>query len=603
MNRSQPILPIRFYSDVYDQDRFNLFHKKLISSNLNYPPNQLPSFQAQRPVGLSTITAFTLRNICNEPADDYKIIPEQASNFGEPGASDFFGVIKSSTYYDNGVDPPEGRLNVPIAEYSCGKLMSIAIPYQVTTSPFGALTISTSLTNYYSLKVIIDKLQKVGGSDFSIKVKNGTTLLDQITKPGVYNYYFLSNGSDTTVEFDLFEDGDEFSVSYIQCSIEPVTSLFLSDVQLDHTDLDLITTTNNVDVISWCDNNQNYNVSPGSYYYIIQFSDGSYLFSEVFSVKSYKEIENFYKLTWWNSVDINGQVIYNETTLPCGFRNNLFIDASLFEPEYDTTTENVKNGENDDIPIFNKWQKSIKFQIVKAPEFLADSLSAIFLHDNVFLTPPLNWKQEKQSDPFQVLKVTSEINPVLDDCYQKVELKLLLEDKYTKVNCEEGVTEITCDDYYKYKVSSNPLNADYYATITGPPTAGDGIYRHSDNELIEPLIDDIIFDFDSGEYYTMYLSSGIWQKYKILPKILLAFIFADDINILGTAIPNTFIKVQYNKDSGGWIDSLSFPVDEDGNFNVQIPESLSTGATDFDLRVQNKTRSCTFATSDIHDLI
>lgn len=606
MIKSQPILPIRFYSDLHEQDRFNPFHKRLHLSYLNYPTNEMPKFQITRERSLALPELFVLKNVCSDLPNYNKLVPEQASVFGTPGTNDFFGPITCTAEFDDGVD----QYLIPdfvVASPDCNKLVSAEAPeFVITQNPHAKLTVPTGSTERFTLKLIVDKFDTGPGSIFKMYVRNGATTLDDITAPGVYTYNFESNGSDTTIEFESFGFGDLFVISYLQCIQETGETIFLKDYTLNHDELEVRNTTNLTDIIGWCGPSLNYNVNPGEYYYMIKFDDGSYIYSEVFNLKSYSDIENFYKLTWWNSVDINKEIAYDPALFGCEYKNILYLDASLFNPEYDTTTENVKNGENDDVPVFSKWQKSITLQIVKAPEFLADVLSSIFLHDNIYLRNPLNKFQEIQSEEYEVLKATSEISSVLDDSFQKVELKLLLSDQYTKSNCEESVTEFDCASVKTYVAAAiETPTAPYYLIITGSP--GDGLYRHSDNALIEVEPTDIIYDVDADSYVTLEFVSGNYQIADTYPSISSTSISGSfphiKRNIIGVAIPNTFVKVQYNFDGGGWVDSLTGPVDEDGNFEVSIPNSLTTGATDFDVRVVNITLECIYGTSSVVDVV
>jgi hypothetical protein len=602
--RSQPILPIRFYSDRHDQDRFNLFHRKPCESLLNYPPNELPQFQITRPQSLAEPQYFLLKNVCNDQEGmDGKVIPEQASNMGEPGFTNFFGPITAGYTYDNGVDPPEGRADGVFAIPDCGKLVNTAIEYATAVAPFPKLTIPTVLTNIYKLKIIVDKLNPTSGSSFHLNIYNGATNLGKITAPGIYIYEFTSTGANTDIILQDIVSEDEFQISYVQCVLEAINALYITDVQLDENDLQVHTTKDQTDIIIFCNNTVNNNVSPGQYYYLIQFDDGTYLYSEVFNIKSYKEIEKHYRLSWWHNTDLNGQIYYNADWIGCEYRNFLYLDASLFEPEYETTVDSVKNGENEDVSVFKKWQKSIKLQIVRAPEFLADALSGIFLHDNIFLRNPLNRLQEFQQEEYEVLKPVSEISAVLDDAYQRVELKLILSENYTNTNCEESVDPFTCEGVYTYKVAVSSANAPYYLVTTGPPAAGDGLYRHSDNVQIFPDSDEYIFDFDNNRYYKLEEVSDIWQIVDTYPTIVSANVVGGNFDVVGIALPLTFVKIQYNYNGGGWVDYVTGETDENGDFTISIPTSLSTGATDFDIRFMNISRECVFSTSALLDVV
>lgn len=454
MIKSEPILPLRFYNDIFDQDRFNKFHDRSFDTPLVYPTSQLPSFQFVGSASLVYPDNFVLKKVCNEDYH-YKIIPENVSNFEPISTMDYFGgfnfaadtsigkVFGPPAIYNDGVNPPIGVPVSPVVTFSCGKIVGGDITNYTPTSPPPPWTqLSVPVTNGYrhNVKIIVEKLVNVSTA-FSIKIYMGSqsgTLIGIITKPGVYNTDFTANASNIVIVFTGYTAADAYSVSYLQVTKHPLISLGTGDLSIVPTKLKMFELENGKKVIAYCENNQSYNVDPGDYYYVVTNGLETF-FSEVFTIKTLRELEAYYILSWWNSCDL-GQIIYDETTLLCGFKNLIYLNAALFKPEYNTTTENLTNGENTLVPVFKKWQKYRTLDIVKTPEFLVDSLSGIFLHDNILLEEPLNREQVNRSSEFTVSEVISDITPVLEDGYQRVNLKMMLSENYVKSGCCENLT-------------------------------------------------------------------------------------------------------------------------------------------------------------------
>lgn len=597
MIRSQAILPIRFYSDRHDQDRFHRLIQKPCKSMLNYPTNGLPSFQITREQALTTPDSFWLKNVCNDSPTYEKIVPEQASNFGNPGTYEFFGPMLCDGIYDNGVDPPNGFIEHPFAASDCGRLIGNAdMQFRTLTSGVPFIEIPTS-GSWHTLKIIVDKF--VNNGSFSIQIVNGASLIDTITSTGVFTYYFIPSGSTVKISFDNYEGAaNAFELSYIQLVKEVLFPYYDTDLQLSIGDLQIFTTRDDRDIITWC-NAADYNPSPGEYYYLIRFSDGTYMYSEVFNILTNKDIENFYKLTWWHDSDLNGDVIFDEETLSCEYRNVLYLDAELFKPEYDTTTESVKNGENDEVPTFRKWQKSITLLVVRCPEFLADVLSSIFLHDNIRLREPLRNKQVIQSEDVEVLSVIGEIQPTLDDAYQKAELKLLLSEKHTITNCPEPADIITCDNMYAYQAADDPGDADYYLSFGGSEE-DDGLFDHATNTKQEPGPNDLIYDVDDNKVYTLIQDEdGIWSIANTYPDITSVNVSGSNYVYVGRGIPYTYISLQYSINFLSFNEVGKVKVDGNGDFTITIPFSEHSGAATLSARAVNVNRECEFGTSDV----
>lgn len=88
---------------------------------------------------------------------------------------------------------------------------------------------------------------------------------------------------------------------------------------------------------------------------------------------------NYIKLEWWNSCNL-GNILY--TT---GFKNKLFLDTEIGEPEYLNVEDGHDDGNGVFVKEFESLVKNYKFKVV-VPEDIVDALQAMRLHDNINIT-------------------------------------------------------------------------------------------------------------------------------------------------------------------------------------------------------------------------
>jgi hypothetical protein len=105
-----------------------------------------------------------------------------------------------------------------------------------------------------------------------------------------------------------------------------------------------------------------------------------HLFSEVFTVG---DITGKTVLTYYSTNDVAG-VDYTNTGHN-QYQNTFIFDCTLAKPEYVIEEEAVENGDGDQILTFQRSVKLFKFWFY-APEYIADALALICLHDTVTLT-------------------------------------------------------------------------------------------------------------------------------------------------------------------------------------------------------------------------
>lgn len=609
MEKSYPILPLRIYDDLFDQHRFNPHTQNTEAFDLVYPANELPTFQFSRTSSLDLPDHFYLRNTCNDPGANfgyYKQVPESAGVFGDYAANEFYGAFPKSAgaIYDNGIDPPSGTTIDDFLNISCDNLVP-QIEEFYTISSMGAelvLPLTGSVANY-SVKIIVDKIVISGGSTFSIKIYAGTQsdlLLGTITTPGIYNYSFTSGVySQVTLAFGNFTYGDDFKISYAQVFVNSFVTPLGSDIVLDETKLKVLPMANGKDIVAYCEPNQNYGPAPGYYYYVIVVGTQLF-FSEVFRVIPLVQIEKYYRLRWRNSCDINNAVLYNVTKLGCTFYNTLYLDAALFNPEYETKEEGKENGVGDFNVNFSSWKKNINFEIPKTPEFLADSLNAILLHDDVAVKRPIGVQQMVNTNEFQVMRVVPDTESILNDCFLKVNLKLLLYDNYNKSGCCNDADYFNCSPCTY--TAADDCSEDYQLILSDPPEEGDGLKDCDTEELIKVRPDEFICK--DGKYYSLELIGGVWQATRIMPSV----VNVDDslpgiLVVEGYVLPYSFVVLEYNKDGAGWVEIGNILSASNGAFGYPIASSIEAGASDLKFRVKSKTLTCDFGYSEEYDHI
>lgn len=599
MNKSVPILPLRFYDDLYDQSRFSTHCKNQCQLDLVYPANELPFFQFIRKSKFQTPTNFYLRKTCTDiDYNFYKSINENSNNFGN--VNQYGAFPKTQTGIDS---TPPGSMGIyDVIKIDCGKAMSVPLPANVTLQTPNAsivFPIDGDPVNI-KFKIIVDTLVIAPGSSFSLRLYNDNTLFAIISQPGTF-IYTVYNGNSTgeiTMEVDNYGPGDSFSISYASATTDFFGGLFTGDIQLSVSDLKTFPMADGRDIIVFCKNYQSFNVPEGEYYYVVD-SGGDYYFSEVFTIKNARDIEKYYKLTWYNDCDINNHVIYSRNTLDgCFYQNRLYLEAGLFNPEYNTVEQGEEDGVGTFTATFQKWQKNLNFEIPKCPEFLTDALSAVFMHKYVFVRKPLNYKQEELRNEYQVLRTVPDIQSVLDDCFQRVNLKFLLSDMFTDSACCNDADIFDCTPC-KY-VSTSCAGGGAYELVLqelGAPVGPYGLYNCATGGLMSDVREsDIICH--NGKYYQIKWVSPQWVLNSVMPSIaqvLLVFIF---YTVTGKVIPYSFGTLQYQYNGGAWTNLDTIQGDANGQVDYVFPLFLITGASSFKIRIHCKTLNCDFGYSD-----
>lgn len=607
MRVSSPILPLRIYDNLFDQQRFNFHSSEVEQVDLVYPPHELPHFQFKRTSSIYGATKFLLRNICEDENDGYgyyKQIPEPANTFSEFAANAFFGT----DFPTIGVTTPSSGLLWQIGVLSCGKLVTAPDnPTYTVAAAYGEWTIPlTSATGKYQFKIVVDKITKVLASTFSIKVMTGPagTVLGTITRPGTYVYTFDAIAASVYIKFDGWQKGDLFEISEVQAIKLKYLTPLSTDVVLNQANIGVKPLIDGTDIVYYCEANQNYAPAPGYYYYIINVNNTNYYFSEVFKIVSVKELEKYYRLKWYHSCDLKNEIIYKASTLLCNFQNVLYLDAALFNSEPATKEEGIETRDGDFTPQLITWQNTVNFEITKAPRFLAESLSAVILHDTILIQPPVNEHQLVNTEELQVLRLVPEVSSIMSGHFQKVNLKLILDNYNTRSGCCVNAEVVSSITIAKYVATTPPCGAegfDFVLAISEIPEIGDGLISCDTGELV--TVEETDYIFKDGKYYTLTLVDGGYQVLQVYPKLNTPVSETGYYALSGKVIPYTFAEIQYQKDGGLWTVQSTMASDGDGNFAYDLPESVVAGSVSFKLRVLDKTYAETLATSDEITLI
>lgn len=561
MRKSELILPIRIYDDLYEQRRFNkTCDDDGCDQEIIVASNELPFFQFTRDSSLQVATQLLLRNVCSDKqAGFYKMLSEHESNF-TPG-TDPIGLIwnPSKTYVLDG-PPPESRVFEIFQFGECGGLsngdltdlgdLSAATPATPDQANIQLQGFIPSFSNKFRVKLVVDKFIQTSGSSFQINVYNGDAgdpIIETITAPGVYVLEFFALAGHITIEFADVQFGDEWVLTSIQGThLAPnLYNGYLTDKAIDETKVKITQLADGRDLVVYCEPTftmNNYHPDPGVYYYILQMGLEMY-FSETFTVKRPQELDKYYCLEWTNVndgnglCDINNSIALTPGLTGCVYTNKLYLDAALISPQYETSEDEEENGAGDKNYTFRRWQKTLIFDLAKCPPFLTDALSGIFLFNYVGIREPLNDFQDVRSDAITVEKVTAEVSDVMQNCFQNVKLNLVLPDTYNRTNCCDAIEQFVCPE-------------DYDA-----PTL-----------------------VSAGEVG----STGVFQ-------------------VTGTGVPGSLAVVEYNSDGDGWVEdpSASAVVDSDGNYTVLFDSApiIAGVSVSLFLRVNNKTFVCDFGTT------
>jgi len=84
------------------------------------------------------------------------------------------------------------------------------------------------------------------------------------------------------------------------------------------------------------------------------------------------------------TLEISNTCDLGMTLYQFGFKQRLFIDAIITQPDYDSKEEGVENGNRYFNKTFQQLKKRYKIDFI-APEYILDALTLLPLHDYVTL--------------------------------------------------------------------------------------------------------------------------------------------------------------------------------------------------------------------------
>lgn len=240
--------------------------------------------------------------------------------------------------------------------------------------------------------------------------------------------------------------------------------------------------------------NINLNIECGFYYSVLEIGGESY-YSEVFCVKNFKKSEptNYIKIEISNSTDLS-PLIYKIGSEK--FVQNIYLDTFIHVSEPEIEEEMEKDGNDKDVPIFQKLIVRNRMQVV-LPDFINIALSAAQLHDEITVTT----EQGKKKGFVDRLTISSAV----EDNGSYITTDILLEqDLLVKTNCDQFIKKNEDGTVARIEII---VNVDDTITITGnaPALGLINIFHNRSVKLynisVHELRKGITVDYEAGEYF------------------------------------------------------------------------------------------------------
>lgn len=260
------------------------------------------------------------------------------------------------------------------------------------------------------------------------------------------------------------------------------------------------------------------------------------------------------KIEYWNTCDF-ADILYQTN-----WKQRLYIDTEISRPEYPVEIETNKDGEGNDIPEFQRWQKRYKFKLVM-PEFLTDALTLATLHDNIFITDKFGESAKVIVGSFLV-----SVNWI-KDCYAECEIQFDV-DYFIKGTCCDNIELGECYDATVDPIIdiitdadiiyTNPLevgvqDGDRYIVTNSELTGNVGQIYYYSYELGEWVNSEVpaetlVLNLTDSEYY--YFDGEEWHLWLESTNVSCR---DGIITIKGFSLPNTFVKLYYKCVVGDFI--------------------------------------------------
>lgn len=413
---SSIITPFRWYNQYYQQHRFDVECKEVCDFKLLTDQHHLLPFQFKRSPSPNAVNLWILRKCCTDPFS--QLLNETEQKFAKSWSSE-------------GAWTPA----------DCGGIKAVTdvgwANAKVCYEP--GLDINTSYTIKFNIKQFDNGLQAPGLLGLNLYV-NG--VLQTSYQSEGYKTFTFTTPNIVGIVSICFEFVNNIASSAIVLDFVQITnntfSFATGDVSLD-TSLLKLKAYVGFDVISYCGAAFSNRIPPGCYYSMIRDEGGNYYYSEVITVDKFiPEKSPYFIFEWWNSCDMT-DVIYTGTN-GCTYKNRLYLpEAVLTRPNNPIKEEGEEDGNQNFNPTFQKWQKIISLFAYKVPEYILDALTAVRIHDNIQYTYPIREKQLVVDSPVTVKSVEHDQQPVINDCFYNVELKMLLNDQYVDSACCHNV--------------------------------------------------------------------------------------------------------------------------------------------------------------------
>ena len=271
------------------------------------------------------------------------------------------------------------------------------------------------------------------------------------------------------------------------------------------------------------------------------------------------------KIEYNNNTDF-GDIFYQK-----GFTNRVYLDADVTKPEYPIEEEGITNGDGEFVPSHQRWSKLHMIECY-GQEYLADALSLMELHDNIWITL-------KNGETSLVSDVEVEVDwQDTVQCWAKISIKFNV-DKVIKTNCDTNMVtgclqpDFECeaiydaDDggtgqgYWEYPISEGVQNgAIYFFYNTYNSTYGSysgddvGVYMAdlSINGWVKQEVSNEQLIDISGESGYVYLWKAGDTFYKSPFLISATDQGGQQVEIVARGFPGHYVRIEESPDDNAW---------------------------------------------------
>jgi hypothetical protein len=417
---SSLITPFRIYSEYHEIEKFRKGCGDLERFELITDKTRLLPFQFRRDKSIFPLAQVWLRQECKDFYE--KLLSHNVSKF----------ITNDSSWF------------IQYATIQAGSA-TLSVGTNGYISQSNLLTVGQK----YKVKVTVNEMNLQNA--FVLKIRNGLNPGDpetNITAPGTTVFEFTATDTSVLLQHTL-SGSDTIKVEEFQVYKINEINAFTDDYEIDLSAFNMVSTSTK-DIITYCGSTFDSTLPCGKYYLIMKSYNNAgeevYYFSEIITIKNFVPDQSSYVfIEWKNGCDLQN-VKY--TGLSCDYVNRLYLEGPVSKPRYPFNQDVEKDGEQNEIPTFQKWEKSQILHIGKAPEFITDCVTAMPLHDDIKFYFPIKEHQIKidfTNDVNQVESITSDLEDVFNDCAANMEVTLLLNERIIDTTCcEEIVLSDNC---------------------------------------------------------------------------------------------------------------------------------------------------------------